>query len=85
MIDKLDEMLQEEKKKVDEVEVPNELEGKLIEALEKAPKKNNKRFYKRIAIIILIFLSYQFPGIISSKEEGCLLDSWSFIANSRSF
>lgn len=56
MLDKLDEMLQEEKKKVDEVEVPNELEGKLIEALEKAPKKNNKRFYKRIAIIILIFL-----------------------------
>lgn len=56
MVNKLHKMLQEEKNKLSQMEVPEELEGKLLEALQKAPKKNNKRFYRRIAIIILIFL-----------------------------
>ncbi len=56
MVNKLDKILQEENDKLNQIEVPEELEGKLMEALEKAPKKNNKRFYKRIAIIILFFL-----------------------------
>ncbi|RBP63349.1 uncharacterized protein DUF4179 [Alkalibaculum bacchi] len=56
MANKIHKILQEEKDKLNQMEVPEELEGKLLEALEKTPKKNNKRFYKRIAIIILIFL-----------------------------
>lgn len=52
----IDKMLQDKKKQMDEIEVPIELKSKLIEALEKPPKKNNKKFQKRVAIIVLMLL-----------------------------
>ncbi|MPW26746.1 DUF4179 domain-containing protein [Alkalibaculum sp. M08DMB] len=59
-MDKIEELLYEEKRIIDEINVPEELEMILTNSLEKASKKKNRGLQKSIAVCIIVLLFFSF-------------------------
>ena len=60
ILNELDRLLSEEKKKLDDIIIPNDIELRLRESLNNIPKRKNKHFRGRVAVILIfvILLGY---------------------------